>query len=261
MSPSKPPIYQTSSGLQTIKVYEADGQRILRCDEQYTQSTLALARPETLVLPYMQGMMAGLLFAPPPEKALLLGLGGGDIVRYLHHYLPNAELTAIENDPAMVAIAHDYFALPRDERVHIHIEDARQYLKQASKQLDWILIDLFSEAQLPELLNDAGVYADCHRLLNDDGLLVFNFVANDSEQFKKILWLLRCQFQHNTLCLAVRQHLNILIFAFKQRPKELNKTRLLDKAQALTKDFELDFEGFVENLFTTNPLADGELYF
>ena len=91
--------------------------------------------------------------------------------------------------------------------------------------------------------------------------MIFNFVSNDSELFKHILWLLRCQFEHNTLCMTLSDHLNVLIFAFRQRPRDLSKHLLEDKARALTKKFGLDFEGFVDNLFTTNPLADGELYF
>lgn len=73
---------------------------------------MSLKTPHRLILPNMELMMVFLLFQRRPDKILMLGLGGGDMVRYLHHVLPEATLQIAESDSAMVHISREYFFLP-----------------------------------------------------------------------------------------------------------------------------------------------------
>lgn len=254
-------IYDNHSLQHPIKVYETDKLRLLRSDEHFTQSALLLSRPEQLVLPYMKSMMAALLFIPNPNKIQLLGLGGGDLLRYLNHYLPKTQLNAVENDPAMQKVAQDYFFLPSNDHIQIKIDDAETYMAHQKSKTDWLLIDLFSHQKIPSLLSKPSFYSNCYELLNNNGLLVLNFISEDSELFKEILWILRCQFKQATLCMTVTHHTNILIFAFRQKPNDINRKALQIRAKELTPHFELDFSGFVDNLFATNPCSDDKLFF
>lgn len=92
-------------------------------------------------------------------------------------------------------------------------------------------------------------------------MLILNLLTTDAETFKKLLWMIRQQFHRSTLCLTVPDHINVIVFAFKQRPTEHTLPTLLKKAELLNQRFELDFTGWARQLFSTNPVVDGELIF
>jgi hypothetical protein len=46
-----------------------------------------------------------------PGAGILVGLGGGGLVNFLHYCLPNLILTAVELDPDVAQLATDYFGL------------------------------------------------------------------------------------------------------------------------------------------------------
>jgi spermidine synthase len=251
-------IHETLSTMQEIRVFETDELRLLRSDDQYIQSALSRQQPHRLVLPYMKTMCAGgLLFQAPPQKVLLLGLGGGDLMRYLHHYLPNTSLTAVEQDAHMVKVARDYFALPAETTVEI--ADAGLYMRHPGEQTDWLLIDLFCHQRMPATLLEPEFYDRCRARLSSNGVLVMNFVSADADLFKLTLRTIRSQFDGATLCMTVPDYLNVIILAFKQHPTSRHREALTAKADPLTRQFELDFRDYIENVFTTNPTVDGEL--
>ena len=47
------------------------------------QTRVDLARPDRLLVGYTRGLFASYLFAPDPERVLIVGLGGGAMVRFL----------------------------------------------------------------------------------------------------------------------------------------------------------------------------------
>jgi len=60
------------------------------------QSCMRLADPDDLVLDYTRTMMGALLFNPQPRRVLMIGLGGGSMLKYLHRHVPGADLTVVE---------------------------------------------------------------------------------------------------------------------------------------------------------------------
>ncbi len=254
-------IHSCCSEFQNIEVSQSNDLRMLRTDKHAVQSALLLNHPQQLFLPYMQGMMTGLLFQPPPNKVLLLGLGGGDLVRYINHYLPKTSITAVELDAAMLEVSREYFALPDSDSIDIYIDDAMHYLNSNNACYEMILTDIYGGTEMPEILQNRRFYQHCYNRLEQNGLLILNMLISDAETFKQILWKIRQQFHRSTLCLTIPDHSNIIVFAFKQRPTELILPTLLKKAEHLNKSFELDFSGWAQQLFSTNPAVDGELIF
>jgi len=254
-------IYSRRTDFQTIEISQNPELRLLRTDHRAIQSALLRNKPEQLVLPYMQAMMAGLLFLSSPKQILLLGLGGGDMVRQLHHQLPESQITAVEIDPVIVEVSRDYFELPDSHNVTICINDAANFLHHDDQYYELIIVDIYDGEATLDLLKNKHFYQHCYQKLKDDGMLTLNLISNDADQFKQILWLIRQQFDHSTLCLTIAGHLNIVIFAFKKRPCEVNQSALLEKAEQLKQQFGLDVKEWAIQLFSTNPTADGELIF
>ncbi len=254
-------IYTRRTDFQTIEVSENAELRLLRTDPLAIQSVLLRNKPEQLVLPYMQAMMAALLFQPSPQQILLFGLGGGDMVRQLHFQLPDSQITVVEIDPAIADVSRDYFELPDSDKLTIKIDDAAHFLRQDMQHYDMMLIDIYAGKEVPALLQKPGFYQHCHQQLEDNGMLVLNLLTNDAGKFRDILWLIRQRFDHSTLCLTVPGYTNIIIFAFKKRPTEVNQPALLRQAEQLKQKFGLELEEWARQLFSTNPTEDGELIF
>ncbi len=244
---------------QTIEVLEADDLRWLQTDRQTIQSAISLSRPHQLVLPYMQAMMATLLFQAPPKRTLLLGLGGGAMVRFLHHYLPDSHISAVEIDQEMINICRKQFTLPDSESVEIINAEAGSFIHNTAQHYDTLFIDLYSADCQPELIKSNDFYSDCSEKLTQNGALVLNLLTDDEDEFRSILWKIRRCFHTLTLCMKVPGHKNTLLLAFKCRPQEILYSDLQQRSKALSEKYELDFNEFVDNLFTTNPLQKGEL--
>jgi len=254
-------IYTCHTEFQTIEVSENTEVRLLRTDKRAIQSALLHSNPSRLVLPSMQAMMMMLLFQTPPKRILLFGLGGGDMVRQLHFQLPESTITAVEIDPAIVAVSRDYFALPDSANIHIHTGDAAHFVRNNIQGYHTTIIDIYSGETPSELLASKAFYHSCYQQLEDDGMLILNVISNDADTFKHILQMIRQQFNHLTLCLSVPDHLNIIVFAFKQRPAQLSRPALLEKATLLQQQFGLELQPWTRQLFANNPTADGELIF
>ena len=206
-------------------------------------------------------MVANLLFQPPQKRCLLLGLGGGDLVRYLHHYIPTCKITAVELDENMVHISQNYFALPDSSNIQLIIEDATSFIAANKRPVDTLLVDLYSHDGLPALLQEDGFYYDCYRALTRDGIMMVNLLINHPQELHTILRKIRQQFHQLTLCLTVAGYKNVIVIAFRQPPATLNRAGLMQRAAEISPRFELNFTEMVENLFATNPLAGGELFF
>src|SRR5690606_33621541 len=97
-----------------IEVRERHGVRTLHLDSDTVQSAMRVDRPDALELSYTRAMMAFLLFVPPPRSALLVGLGGGSLAKFIHHSMPETRLHVVEIKREVVDVAHRYFALPRE---------------------------------------------------------------------------------------------------------------------------------------------------
>ena len=80
--------------------------------------------------------------AGPPRSVLMLGLAGGTAYRVLRHLLPDCELTAIDIDPEIIALARAHMNL--DELgIEIHIADAYLWLAKNRRSFDVVFDDIY----------------------------------------------------------------------------------------------------------------------
>ena len=91
-----------------------------------------------------------------PQKVLLLGLAGGCNARLINRYYPQAQITAVEIDPAMVDIGQKYFALDKIKNLHLVVADALDYVMNLpnSEHFDLVLVDCFVGQQIPQKLEN-----------------------------------------------------------------------------------------------------------
>jgi spermidine synthase len=72
----------------------------------------------------------------------MLGLAGGTTLRVLRHLLPGIELTAVEIDPHIVALAREHMRLDELE-LDVHIGDAYEWLRHSRRQFDVVIDDVY----------------------------------------------------------------------------------------------------------------------
>jgi spermidine synthase len=142
------------------------------------------ARPWNLELEYTREMMASLLLRDAPRKVLLIGLGAASLTRFLYRNYPQAHLTVVEIEPAVVAAARQFFKLPEDPmRLHLVIGDGAEYVLSSNKKFDLILVDGFDEKARTGALETLPFYHACRACLSRDGMMVANMLTR-SRGFK-----------------------------------------------------------------------------
>lgn len=145
------------------------------------QTRVDLTAPQTLLSPYARGMFAGYLYQPHPRRVLIVGLGGGAMVRFLTHHEPHVSIDAIEIDPAVVRIADEYFGVRTGGNVRVHTADAVAFIESTVERYDLIMMDAFlrpsSETDatgVPARLKTHAFLARLKQTLTPDGVVAFN---------------------------------------------------------------------------------------
>ena len=146
-------------------------------ENQRNQSCIDPRHPKRMVFTYTRMMMASLLLVPEPRTVLVAGLGGGTLPTALAAVLPEVDIDIVEIDTAVVDAARTYFGFEEDERVRVHVSDARVFMKRAllrDKRYDLIVLDAYSGDYIPEHLMTAEFLQETRRLLSPGGVIAAN---------------------------------------------------------------------------------------
>jgi spermidine synthase len=141
------------------------------------QTCIDLKQPDRLVFEYTRMMLGALFLKPEPRSILIIGLGGGTLPRTLEQLLPQADIDAVEIDPAVVGVAQQYFGFRTDARIHLTVQDGRAYVRQAlrgSKRYDLIMLDAYEHQYIPEHMLTREFLTEVRSLLQPAGIVAAN---------------------------------------------------------------------------------------
>jgi spermidine synthase len=137
--------------------------------------------PQRLQLPYTRTMFAALLYRPDPADCLIVGLGGGAMVRFLNHFFPGVQVDVVEIDPEIVRVARQYFGAAAGPRTRIVTDDGAAFLARAGQRYDLVLLDAFlppgegtDVSGVPLRLKTEAFLATVRQRLAADGVAAFN---------------------------------------------------------------------------------------
>lgn len=105
---------------------------------------------------------------------LILGLGGGSIIKIINKFFPTAKITAVDYDPIMVELGKKYLGFKESENLKIIIEDAEVFLQNDEELFDLIFVDLFSGDTIPKKTETEIFLRRIKEKLKEFGLVVFN---------------------------------------------------------------------------------------
>ena len=138
-------VHEARSPFSHIQIRDSGTQRSMlfvgHGGEMALETIIDLDAPHRLQHPYSHTMMAGLLYRPTASTCLLIGLGGGAMVRFLNHELPKMRLDVVEIDPVVVTLARDFFGTVAGPHTRIFTEDAVEHLQRAKERYDLILVN------------------------------------------------------------------------------------------------------------------------
>jgi spermidine synthase len=168
---------------------EADGLLQLRFDMACVQSAMRLADPIALELEYTRMMMRCLLFNPDPRSMLMLGLGGGSLAKYCYHHFPQAQITAVEINPHVIALRGRFKLPPDGPRLRVLQADGAAYVLAAAKEAaspakpghDAILVDAYHFDGAPQGINSRAFFRACRDLLSPRGVMVVNLESEPAQ--------------------------------------------------------------------------------
>jgi hypothetical protein len=133
------------------------------------QSSMDLLYPSRLVFHYERLMSLALAMSRQSVNALLLGVGGAAMWRFLRAYLPDCAATLVDSDETIIATARRWFYLKQP----VVLDTAQRYLAGSSTRYDVILVDLYGPGGPSE--SDEAFWARCLDALAPGGCLANNW--------------------------------------------------------------------------------------
>lgn len=239
-----------------VAVSEEGGVRFLHIGGDAIQSAMRLANPDRLELHYTRAMMGFLLFHPQPSRVLMIGLGGGSMARFLHQAFPKAKVVALDVSPEVVSAARRHFDFPEDgPRMSVVLEDGAAWVPRHPASADVILLDAFVDGdQVPELC-DESFYAAARAALKGPGVLVQNFMADDSLLETRIA-AMESAFECRALRLRAADRVNVIAMVFRDGPKRISWAELGRRADALEELHELPADHYLATLKKLNERTE-----
>ena len=211
-----------NTDLPEVNFSEEGPIRHLHLGSEWIQGSMLVDAPNELVHEYIQRMMAWLLFIDPStggqRQAVQLGLGAGSLTKFCAKELRMKNTTAIELNPQVLHACRGWFKLPADSaRMQVVLADASQEIRQAKWQgaVDALQVDLYDEEAAAPVLDSADFYADCRKVLTDEGCMTVNLFGRTSSFQKSVdkmaaafgkdaIWAFKATREGNTVVPAQR---------------------------------------------------------
>jgi spermidine synthase len=169
-------IYERASSYNDIIVTEDDnGLRVLRFERNGARQSVAKpGDPTYLGFQYTKVAFVGLALVPEPRRVLIVGLGGGTMPMFLHHYYPAAAIDVVDIDPDVVHVAREYFGFREDANLHAHVGDGRKFVESVREPYDMVFLDAFGTRNVPPHLTTVEFMQAVRRSVKPSGVVVGN---------------------------------------------------------------------------------------
>lgn len=247
-------IYRTEDEHGPIEVVETPFERSLHFGTAPKQSTMDRADPIRLNLTYTRAIAASLLFTEAPSRALLIGLGGGSLAKFLLHHFPALEIDAVELRPAVHTVAERFFGLPQDPRLTVHHQDAAEFVRRldpARSSYDLIWVDAFVADGIAGSVCRTGFYDQLRTVSSDWATLAVNLWSGDQVDLEELLDHIRAAF-NIAYRLPVEGRENIIALAPTSPLTRRRLGHLAERAKLLEEQTGVEMGVFLRHLRKAN---------
>ena len=141
----------------------------------FTESLYNPADPRELPVVYTRYMTAALAYPAKVATALEIGLGGGRTASYLNRHMgADLDLTCVELDPDVIALAKKHFGVVENANLKLVAKDGRLFLRETDKKYDLIMIDAYRGTFVPFHLLTKEFFTLAKERLNAGGVVAQN---------------------------------------------------------------------------------------
>jgi spermidine synthase len=171
-------VYETQTPYQELQVVDLGDTRTLYLGGQ-RHSAMHLADPDRHVFTYTRYFHLPMLFADDPDEIdRVLFVGGGGFTgpkRFVEEY--DVTVDVAEIDPAVIAVAKEYFRVEESARLRIHNRGGRQFLRETNRTYDLIVLDAYQKDKVPFELTTREFMRLASSRLDEDGMLFANVIS------------------------------------------------------------------------------------
>ena len=207
--------------LPEVTISEDTEVRFLHLGTEWVQGSMLIKKPFEIELEYVQRMMAWLRFVDPDtvadRRSMQLGLGSAALTKFCFKKL-KMDTTAIEINPQVVAACRNWFKLPPDSaKLSVILGDAAEVVQHEAfhGQYDALQVDLYDHEAAAPVLDSTEFYADCRKMLTDEGCMTVNLFGRDASYERTLekictafgedaVWAFKPTRDGNTIVLAQR---------------------------------------------------------
>ena len=180
-------VVDTLQGGEIVRVLASWGDN----DRVTQQSAMSVARPDRLIFHYERMMAMSFAFHRGPRSALLFGLGGGAMLRYLASAYPECATTVVELDKVVAQIAKRWFGVSQAPV----LADAAAFLAKTEGRWDVIHVDTYDAEGFRA--HPKAFWRDCARALAPGGIVAINWADfHGNERARAFSDAARAQFRH-----------------------------------------------------------------
>ena len=161
------------------------------------------------------------VFRPGARRCLVLGLGGGSVLKVLEQH--DLEYDIVEIDPLVHHVAERYFG-PLPFRGEVHLTDAREFVRSTARRFDLVVIDVVSTDAMPEHLCSVEFFELLATVLNHGAVVAFNSIGEwEGEALPSLQRTLRAAFRHvrGYAVHSAPDRTNLVFFASQAEFREL----------------------------------------
>ena len=170
-------MYEHDSAYHRLKVIDHNGVRSLKFERNH-QSSMSLADPFETDIEYVGYLHLTLAVKHDAERTLVIGLGGGSVVKRMWRDYPAMRIDAVELDPDVIDVAHELFALPEDARITVFLGDGRDFIESCADTYDIVIVDAFDDDHVPRQLLTEEFMREVRDHLSADGVVAYNFIGS-----------------------------------------------------------------------------------
>ena len=170
-------MYEHTSNFHRLKVTDNNGVRLLKF-EHNQQSSMLLDDPFESDIEYVAYFHIALAVQPAATRALVIGLGGGTVVKRMWRDYPAMRIDAVEIDPEVAELAYELFELPRDERISVVVGDGREFLRRSDETYDIVIVDAYDDDHVPPHLLTEEFMREVRDHLAENGVVAFNLIGS-----------------------------------------------------------------------------------
>jgi len=125
-----------------------------------------------------------------PQKALVIGVGGGTVLHLLSYKFPDLKITGVEIDPEVIKIAREFFDLDKVGGLEVVLKDGATYVfGYEGEPFDLTFVDAYTGGNFPLHFEERGFLEKLQKITKKSGLIVINRASGfDKKTFEELLY-------------------------------------------------------------------------